>query len=97
MQEFKRKDFDVFYFKHAKECDFILQKNRKLASAVQVTYDLNEKNKKRGMDGLVEAMSELKIKEGMILTYDQEDSLKYKGYEIRVAPLWKFLLLEKLH
>lgn len=97
MQEFKRKGFDVFYFKHAKECDFILQKNRKLTSAVQVTYDLNEKNKKREMDGLVEAMSELKIKEGMILTYDQEDSLKYKGYKIRVAPLWKFLLSEMLH
>lgn len=92
MQEFKRKGFDVFYFKHAKECDFILQKNRKLASAVQVTYDLNDKNKKREMDGLVEAMRELKIKDGMILTYDQEDSLKYERYEIRVVPMWRFLL-----
>lgn len=53
---------------------------------------MNEKNKKREMDGLVEAMRELKIKDGMILTYDQEDSLKYERYEIRVMPVWRFLL-----
>jgi len=92
MQEFKRRGFDVFYFKKRKECDFILQRERKLAGAVQVTYELNDKNRKREIEGLVEAMEGLNIKKGIILTYDQDDEFKHRKHIIKVIPMWRFLL-----
>jgi hypothetical protein len=90
--ELKRRLFDIYYYKNNEECDFICVEDYNPVMAIQVTYRLDRNNKEREARGLVEAMRELKIKEGMILTYDQEDSLKYKGYEIRVMPVWKFLL-----
>ena len=51
-------------------------KDKKYA-AIQVCYDLNKNNEKRETDGLIEAMDKLKLKKGLILTYDQEEENKF--------------------
>ena len=85
--ELKRNEKEVYYFAEKGECDFLLRQGVKIVQAIQVCYDFNDKNKEREIGGLLEAMDKFKLKEGLILTYDQEDELK-----IKILPVWKWLL-----
>ena len=90
--ELKRKNKDVFYHKEKSECDFIIKDKLKIVQAIQVTQNLDDSNKSREIAGLLEACNRYKLKEGMILTYDQEDDLIVDGKKIVVKPVWKWLL-----
>ncbi|GAI65353.1 unnamed protein product, partial [marine sediment metagenome] len=57
----------------------------------QVCFELNEKNRKREIDGLVECCNRLGKTEGVILTNDQEKKMKVKSVDIKVLPVWKWL------
>jgi predicted AAA+ superfamily ATPase len=59
----------------------------------QVTFELKEENREREVTGLTEACKRLKIKEGTIFTYDEEDSVVVEGIHIKILPVWKWLLL----
>jgi uncharacterized protein len=83
---------EVFYHKGKHECDFVIKKGLKIATAIQVCYDLNDGNKDRELKGLFEACKSYKLKKGLILTYDQEDSFVQDGIKIVVKPVWKWLL-----
>lgn len=84
----RRKFKEVYYFKEKYECDFIIREKGKMTKAVQVCYELNEENKDRELFGLKEAMKKLNIKDGAIITFNQED--KIDG--IKMIPAWKWLL-----
>ncbi len=92
MQEMKRKNLEAFYFKNKNECDFIIKKGTKITNAIQVCYELNEKNKKRETKGLIEALKKFNLKKGTILTFNQEKELKTENKKITVTPIWKWLL-----
>ena len=62
--------------------------------AIQVCYEFNDENQEREINGLVGAMDELKLKEGLILTYNQEDELDVDGRKIVLKPVWKWLFEE---
>ena len=49
-------------------------------------------NKDREIGGLAEAMNKFKLKEGIILTYNQEDIFEIDGKKIKLIPVWKWLL-----
>lgn len=91
MQELKRRNAQVFYFKEKKECDFIIKNGREL-EAIQVTYELNPGDRERETNGLAEALSKLKTEKGTILTLDQEEEINIQGKKIMVTPAWKWLL-----
>lgn len=55
------------------------QRKRKITLAIQVCYELNENNMKREFDGLIEALIKFNLNEGLILTYDDEDEVKYEN------------------
>jgi len=84
----------IYYYKtrSGKECDFIIKKKAKKPAAIQVCYRLTEKNRKREIEGLAETLQELGIKEGTILTYDQQEKIQKNGKKINVEPAWKWLL-----
>jgi len=88
----RRKYKDIFYFQEKKECDFVIKEKEKITHAIQVCYNLNEENKDREINGLLEALKEFKIKEGLILTYKQDDEFKIEDKTIKVLPVWKWLL-----
>ncbi len=94
--ELFRRGEDVYYYHGKRECDFILKRGTRAATAIQVCWELNERNTQRELNGLFEAMSELKLKEGMILTYDTEDQISHKKHKIAVVPVWRWLLLRSL-
>ncbi len=88
--ELKRKGKEIFYYSDKHECDFVIREKTKINQAIQVCYEFNEENKNREINGLLEAMKEFKLNQGLILTYDQEDELEKK--KIILKPVWKWLL-----
>jgi len=93
--ELLRMKKEIFYFRGKKECDFVVREGIKITQAIQVCYDFNKETKEREISGLSEAMTQFKLKEGLILTYDQEDEIKIKGKKVKkiiIKPVWKWLL-----
>ena len=90
--ELKRRKKEIFYFQEKNECDFVVRMGIKIVEAIQVCYDFNEKNKEREIKGLLDAIKKFKLKEGMILTYDQEEEMKIENKLIKIVPTWKWLL-----
>ncbi len=88
----RRKYKEIFYFQEKNECDFIIKEKDKITKAFQVCFDFNEDNKDREINGLLEALEKFNIKEGIILTYKQDDELKIKNKKIKVLPVWRWLL-----
>ena len=82
---------EIYYFREKGECDFLVKVDGVLKIAIQVTYELNEDNKRRELEGLTEAMEKLGIEEGFILTYGQEDELTIEGRTIKIKPAWKWI------
>lgn len=84
---------NIFYALNSNECDFIVYNpSTKDKKAIQVTWELNDKNYRREVNGLRTAMSKMNLKEGLIITYNQEDSVEMDEYRIKVIPAWKWLL-----
>jgi len=90
--ELKRRNKDIFYFQKEKECDFIIKQENSISQVIQACYQFTKENKEREIAGLLEAMKEFKLKEGTILTYEQEENLIIEGKKIRIIPIWKWLL-----
>ncbi|MEW5896585.1 MAG: ATP-binding protein [Nanoarchaeota archaeon] len=82
---------EVFYWKNKKECDFVIKKGRSIKNLIQVSYKLAE-NKEREVNGLLEAMENFKLKEGLVITEDYEAEEKIKGKKVKFIPLWKWLI-----
>lgn len=87
---------DVFYYYGKRECDFLLAKNRRVMRAFQVCWELSDENRGREIGGLLEALNEFGLKEGVILTHGQEREIKSGGKKIVVLPVWKWLLSRRV-
>lgn len=90
--QLRRKHKNIFYFKEKNECDFLVKEKNKITNALQVCYELHDDNKEREIQGLKEALTKFKLKQGLILTYNQEDELKVGNKKIILTPVWKWLL-----
>ena len=90
--ELKRRGGNVFYFRKNKECDFVISEKGKVQQLIQVCYELNDSNLDRELGGLTEAMDELKLNKGVILTFNQNDNIIVNGKKVSVIPVWKWLL-----
>ncbi len=88
----RKKYKDIFYFQEKNECDFVVKEGTKIIKAIQVCFDLNEENKNREINGLLEPLEKFNLKEGLILTYKQDDEFKVNNKKIKVLPVWKWLL-----
>jgi hypothetical protein len=107
--ELKRRGKEIFYHKNKKECDFVIKKGLDIVEAIQVTQSLSDfDTRKRELQGIVDALKTYNLKEGLILTEDEEFEVivDEKGKEMRderreigdgrfvikVKPIWKWLL-----
>jgi len=88
------KDGEIYYWKDAdSELDFVVKSGSKVIELIQVSYNLTEpKTKKRELKGLIKGMEYFKMKTGMIITWDFEESQKINGKTIKYIPLWKWLM-----
>ena len=87
----RRKFKDVFYFQNKNECDFVVKEKDKITHAVQVCWDFNEENKNREIKGLLAALRDFSLREGLILTYNQNDKFVIEGKKVIVKPVWEWL------
>jgi uncharacterized protein len=89
--ELLRRGNAVYFFKNPKECDFITEDRGTVTGALQVCYELTRENRDREIGGLVSAMSAHNPGYGIILTYNQEETIMQGKTAIRVLPAWKWL------
>lgn len=89
-----RQESEIFYYKtrNKKEVDFLVKRNKHL-ELIQVCAGLDdEKTAKREIDSLKEAMDELNLKEGIILTEGEEKTLTSQKSKIYIKSLSRWLL-----
>ena len=89
--ELKRRGHNIFFDKGKNECDFLIEEKGKIVEAIQVCYFLNEENKEREMAGLIESLKKNNLKKGTIVTYADEEEIKYDGFTINIVPAINFL------
>ena len=92
--ELKRKNKVVYFHKDKKECDFIIRDKNKITQAVQVTFNIDEKNRDREVLGLLDALKKYDLREGLIITDNQQSEIIMDGKKIYLLPAWKWLLQE---
>lgn len=90
--ELKRRGKDIYYFKDKSECDFLVREKNKIVQAIQVTRNIDKENEKREFSGLLNTFERLKLKNGLILTENQEEVKKIGSYKIIIKPIWKWLI-----
>lgn len=90
--ELKRLGLEVYYWKSRYECDFLIKEKERIAQAIQVCLKITPENKEREVGGLLEAMDAFNLKEGIIITEDNEAEEEIGGKKIKYVPLWKWLL-----
>ena len=74
--------------------DFIIKDGETITEAIQVCHTINDANRKREIDGLVEAAIEFNLRKGLILTYEQEEEITVDNIEITIMPVLKWILKE---
>ncbi len=82
--------------KENREVDFVIEENLKPKKLIQVSYDPTvEETRKREEKALVNAMKELGIQEGYIITWDYSETKQIENKKIKYLPIWKILLQGK--
>ena len=90
--ELLRRSKDIYYYSGKNECDFVIKEGLEIIEAIQVSYHINVNNEQREYGGLQEAMNVYNLKQGLLLSYDTEKSIQSGSTEIKVIPVWKWLL-----
>jgi len=90
--ELKRRGKNLYYFKDKSECDFLIQEKNNIVQAIQVTQKIDQTNEKREFKGLMNAFDRLNIKNGLILTENQNKIQTVNSRKIIIKPIWQWLL-----
>ena len=93
--ELRRRNKQVYYYKTTNnlEIDFAVKDKNKISSLIQVTVSLNDFSvRERELKSLVKGLEENNLKDGLILTEDSKEDIVFKGFKIKVRPIWKWLL-----
>ncbi len=91
--ELRRRNQEVFYFKDMQEVDFVVTELGKPVEAIQVAFsDLKDKKtKEREVNALIEALKNLGLKKGLILTSTYSHRELIYGFQIEYIPLHEWL------
>lgn len=91
----RRRYREIFYYKTkaGREVDFIIHRRTLQPLLIQVCESLfDDATRKREVRALTDAMDELGIDHGTIVTRDMSESIDTDGGKIDVIPVWRFLL-----
>lgn len=87
----RQKQYQLYYFREKKECDFVVFDKGKFKMLIQVCEEIHNENIEREVNGLLVAMEFFKTKTGYILTKNQRDILKYGKNTIQLIPVFEFI------
>lgn len=87
----KRYEEELYFYHQNIEVDFYIPAAK---LAIQVSYSIkDESTRKRGTDALLKLTAALPSEHLLIITYDEEETIRTDdGKEIKVIPIWKWLL-----
>jgi len=91
----RRLHLEIYYYKTktGREVDFIVPSAGRPEMLVQVCESLAEaRTRKRETAALSEAMAELDLKNGTIVTRNEEERMEVEAGTIEVIPAWRFLV-----
>ena len=86
---------EIYYYKTktGREVDFIVPTSKNTRILIQACESLADtQTRKREITALSEAMAELKIKSGTIVTRSGDEQISTDAGTIHVIPAWRFLL-----
>ncbi|NMC74497.1 MAG: ATP-binding protein [Geobacteraceae bacterium] len=86
---------DIYYYKTraGREVDFIARLQDRSRMLVQVCESMADpRTRKREITALAEAMAELELTHGSIVTRGEEEQIQVESGRIDVTPAWRFLL-----
>ena len=93
----RRKYQNIYYYrtKSNKEVDFIIHGSKREKLLIQVCWTIEslESTKNRELNALVEAMKEINISKGLIVTKDESSKIIIDNLEIEIIPIWKFVIV----
>jgi len=89
--ELKRTGKEIYYYSGKNECDFVIKDGTRITTAIQVCHTLDDSNRQREINGLSDAMCQFKLKEGLILTFEQTEEITIKGNKIIVMPTARWM------
>jgi len=92
--DFFRRGMRTCYYKGKRECDFIVMNDSRPESAWQVCWELDNKNVLREVGGLEEAMKELNITSGGIITLNDTENRESVSENIRIVNAVEWFLRE---
>ncbi len=87
----RRRYKQIYYYKGSGECDFVVMEKGAITTAIQVCAEINDDNFDREYNGVMEAMTELNLSEGYIVTLNQSDVFESDGKIVRMLPVNEFL------
>ena len=96
----KKNQLEVYYWKDYSqhEVDFVIKKGNKIHQLIQTSYiNSREDIREREITALLKASKTLKCKNLLVITWDYESNEKIKNLRINYAPLWKWLLENKIN
>jgi len=91
--ELKNRGLDIYYYKTKNnlEVDFFITEKTK-PKQIQVSWTLEyKKTKDREIKALLNAMSEINLNEGLIITYNEEDFIEINNKTITIKPFYKWI------
>lgn len=99
--ELLRRGFDIkknelFYYHTGggKEIDFVTKKGTKVNALIQVAYEISKpRTRGRELDALVVASEELKCNNLILVTWDTDEQVKYKGKDIQIISARNWFLM----
>ncbi len=92
MVELKRRGLNVYYHFSVKECDFVIVQNGQVNSLYQVCSELTDLNREQEYSGLQEVMNLYGLDWGILITLNQEGTVRVPEGVIQIVPVWKWLL-----
>jgi predicted AAA+ superfamily ATPase len=96
-RQLRHPDMEFFYWKDRaqREVDFVIKEGLQVKGLIQVCWDPSEEEtRRREVRGLLGAMEEFGLREGLILTEDFEGEEELNGRRVVYRPVWSWLLFE---
>ena len=93
--ELKRREEEIYYYrtKNNLEVDFLTREKNQFKELIQVAWNLEDQaTKDREIKSLIQAMTELSLSEGTIVTHSQEDMVEIENKKIFIKLIHKWLL-----
>lgn len=93
--ELRRRGRELYYFKdeRGREVDFLVKDGDGVSELIQVSYSIEEPETfKREVSALLSASERLGCENLRIINWGRDDTVEAGGKEIRLVPLWRFLL-----